>query len=68
MGLMGLSDFPGKVTQQEEQRVAIVDPGTHISFLFTRCWPTRPHYAATITGAAAAAAAAECCYIRQFVN
>ena len=30
----------------EQQRISVVDPGTCISFLFTRCRPTRPRYAA----------------------
>ena len=49
--------------EEEQQRVAVVDPGTRISFLFARCRrPTQPRYAA------AAAAAAECCCIKQFAN
>ena len=45
----------GDYTYQERQRVAVVDPGTHISFLFARCRPTRPHYVAAADAAADAA-------------
>ena len=38
--------------KQEQQRVAVVDPGTHISFLFARCRPTWPRYAAVAAAAA----------------
>jgi len=41
------------VIKQEQQRVAVVDPGTRILCPFARCRPTRLRYAA-------AAATAEC--------
>ena len=39
-------------TEQERQRVAVVYPGTRISFLFARCRHTRPRYAAAAVAAA----------------
>jgi len=43
---------------QEQQRVAAVDPGACISFLFARCRPTRPRYTAAAATAAGAYTAA----------
>ena len=31
---------------KKQQCIVVVDPGTHMSFLFARCRPTRPRYAA----------------------
>jgi len=36
----------GGYNEKEQQRLAVVDPGTHIPFLLARCRPTRPRYAA----------------------
>jgi len=40
--------------QQEQQRVAVVDPETLISFLYARCRPTQPRCGAARAGTAAA--------------
>jgi len=36
--------------QQEQQRVAVVDPKTRISFPFARCRPTQPRCSAADAG------------------
>jgi len=50
-------------SEQEQQRVAVVDPETCMSFLFARCRPTRPRCAATAVAAATADDERWCCCI-----
>ena len=42
-----LSTHDHFTSEQEQQHVAVVDPGTRSSFLFDRCWPMRSRYAAS---------------------
>jgi len=44
--------WTNNITKQEQQCVAVVDPGMHMAFLFARCLPTRTRFAV---------AAAQCC-------